>query len=163
FRRGEIINRTAAAIVQGDLAPRVPSTRSADEFDQLTRTINEMLDQIQLLIESIPGASDAIAHDPPTPLAQIRARVQAPLRRRPPPDATFDEIAKTMGDIDRLIAVFNALLRLADIRSGVRRSGFRDVDLGGVLADVVEFYAPMAEEKSMTLDLPAEGQPSAPV
>lgn len=154
FRRVEIINRTAAAIVQGDLARRVPSTRSADEFDQLTGTINEMLDQIQLLIEGIRGASDAIAHDLRTPLAEMRARLEALLRNRPPPDATFEDIAKTMGDIDRLIAVFNALLRLADIRSGVRRSGFRDVELDRILADVVEFYAPMAEEKSMTLDLP---------
>src|SRR5215475_11207986 len=163
FRRVEIINRTAAAIVQGDLARRVPSTRSADEFDQLTGTINEMLDQLQLLIEGIRGASDAIAHDLRTPLTEMRARLEALLRNRPPADATFEEIAKTMGDIDRLIAVFNALLRLADIRSGVRRSGFRDVDLGGILADVVEFYAPMAEEKSMTLDLPVQGALAAPV
>ena len=161
FRRVETINRTAAAIVQGDLARRVPTTRSADEFDQLSGTINEMLDQIQLLIEGIRGASDAIAHDLRTPLAEMRARLEALLRNRPPPDATFEEIAKTMGDIDRLIAVFNALLRLADIRSGVRRSGFRDVEIDRILADVVEFYAPMAEEKSMTVELVAPG--AAPV
>jgi len=155
FRRVETINRTAAAIVQGDLARRVPTTRSADEFDQLSGTINEMLDQIQLLIEGIRGASDAIAHDLRTPLAEMRARLEALLRNRPPPDATFEEIAKTMGDIDRLIAVFNALLRLADIRSGVRRSGFRDVEIDRILADVVEFYGPMAEEKSMALELEA--------
>ena len=161
FRRVETINRTAAAIVQGDLARRVPTTRSADEFDQLSGTINEMLDQIQLLIEGIRGASDAIAHDLRTPLAEMRARLEALLHSRPPPDATFEEIAKTMGDIDRLIAVFNALLRLADIRSGVRRSGFRDVEIDRILADVVEFYGPMAEEKSMTLDLVAPG--AAPI
>ncbi len=59
FKRVETINRTAAAIVQGDLARRVPTTHSADEFDQLSGTINEMLDQIQLLIEGTRGASDA--------------------------------------------------------------------------------------------------------
>src|SRR5262249_32336115 len=128
---------------------RVPSTRSADEFDQLTATINEMLDQIQLLIEGIQSASDAVAHDLRTPLAEIRARLEALQRARPPAAATFEEIGKTIGDIDRLIA----LLRLAAIRSGVRRSGFHDVALDRILADVVEFYGPMAEEKSMTIDL----------
>ncbi|HEY8014520.1 MAG TPA: ATP-binding protein, partial [Dongiaceae bacterium] len=39
------------------------------------------------------------------------------------------------------------------IRSGVRRSGFRDVELDRILAEVAEFYEPMAEEKSMTLEL----------
>jgi signal transduction histidine kinase len=163
FKRVETINRTAAAIVQGDLARRVPTSRSADEFDQLSGTINEMLDQLQLLIEGIRGASDAIAHDLRTPLAEMRARLEALLRKRPPPDATFEEIAKTMGDIDRLIAVFNALLRLADIRSGVRRSGFRDVEIDRILADVMEFYAPMAEEKSMTLELAAAAPASSPL
>src|SRR5262249_54721503 len=129
FRRGETINRTAAAIVQGDLARRGPSTRSADGFDQLTGTIKQMVDPIQLLIQGIRGSSEAVPHDLRTPLAELRARLEALLQRRPPPEATFEEIGKTIGDIDRLIAVFNALLRLADIRSGVRRSGFRDVAL----------------------------------
>ena len=155
FKRVETINRTAAAIVQGDLARRVPTTHSADEFDQLSGTINEMLDQIQLLIEGTRGASDAVAHDLRTPLAEMRGRLEALLRNRPPADATFEEVGKTIGDIDRLIAVFNALLRLADIRSGVRRSGFRDVELDRILAEVAEFYEPMAEEKSMALELGA--------
>jgi signal transduction histidine kinase len=155
FKRVETINRTAAAIVQGDLARRVPTTHSADEFDQLSGTINEMLDQIQLLIEGTRGASDAVAHDLRTPLAEMRGRLEALLRNRPPAEATFEEVGKTIGDIDRLIAVFNALLRLADIRSGVRRSGFRDVELDRILAEVAEFYEPMAEEKSLVLDLGA--------
>lgn len=155
IRRVETINRTTAAIVQGDLGRRLPVARSADEFDQLTGTINEMLEQIQLLVEGVQGASDAIAHDLRTPLAEMRGRLEALQRARPPAGATFEEIAKTIADIDRLIAVFNALLRLADIRSGVRRSGFRDVELDRVVADAAEFYGPMAEEKEMALDLGA--------
>ena len=49
-------------------------------------------------------------------------------------------------------------LGLAGMRSassGVRRSGFRDVELDRILAEVAEFYEPMAEEKSMGLDLGA--------
>jgi hypothetical protein len=96
-----------------------------------------------------------VAHDLRTPLAEMRGRLEALLRNRPPADAAFEEVGKTIGDIDRLIAVFNALLRLADIRSGVRRSGFRDVELDRILAEVTEFYEPMAEEKSMLLELGA--------
>ena len=155
LRRVETINRTAGAIVQGDLGRRVPTGRSADEFDQLSGTINGMLDQIQLLIEGVRGASDAVAHDMRTPLAELRARLEALLRARPPADAAFEEIAKAIADMDRLIGVFNALLRLADIRSGVRRSGFRDVALDRILADVAEFYEPMAEEKGMTVAVTA--------
>ena len=89
FRRVETINRTAAAIVQGDLAHRVPSSRSSDEFDQLTGTINQMLDQIELLVEAVRGASDAVAHDLRTPLAELRTRLEALLRSRPSAETTF--------------------------------------------------------------------------
>ncbi len=157
FRRVESINRTAAAIVQGDLTRRVPTSRSADEFDQLSGTINEMLDQIQRLIEEVRSASDAVAHDLRTPLAEIRGRLEALQRRQGLGEAAFEEIGKTIADIDRLISVFNALLRLADIRSGVRRAEFREVDLDRILADAAELYEPLAEAKAMTLSVESPG------
>src|SRR5262249_17367933 len=109
-----------------------------------------------LLVDAVRGASDAVAHDLRTPLAELRTRLEALLRERPSAETTFEEIGKTIADIDRLIAVFNALLRLADIRSGVRRGGFREVEIDRVLAEVAEFYAPMAEEKGplLTVDAP---------
>ncbi len=155
FRRVETINRTTAAIVQGDLARRVPTSRSADEFDQLCGTINGMLDQIQLLIEGVRSASDSVAHDLRTPLAELRARLESLLRTKPSAEAALEEIGRTIVDIDRLIAVFNALLRLADIRSGVRRSGFREVEVDRIIADAAEFYGPLAEDRSIHLTVSA--------
>ena len=45
--------------------------------------------------------------------------------------------------------MFNALLRLAEIDSGARRSGFVRVDAAAVAAEVVEFYEPAAEQKGV--------------
>jgi signal transduction histidine kinase len=139
----------------GLLSPHmtVPSTR--DEFDQLARTINGMLDQIQLLIEGARNTSDAIAHDLRTPLTELRNRLESIVLERPQMNVTIEEVQKAVGDTDRLIAVFNALLRLADIKSGVRRAGFRKVDLADVVADIAELYAPLAEENAITLALDA--------
>ena len=52
-----------------------------------------------------------------------------------------------VGDIDRAIGVFNALLRLAEIDSGARLSGFREVRLDTVADEVAELYGPVAEAK----------------
>lgn len=165
LRRVEMINTAAAAIVRGDLSQRVPTRDTADEFDQLARTINSMLQQIQQLIEGVRNTSNAVAHDLRTPLAELRARLEELLRIRPPAETSFDEIQKAVSDIDRVIAVFNALLRLAEIDSGVRRSGFRRVALGEIAVEVAELYGPLAEEKgaAFLLDAPAglmvEGDP----
>ncbi|MDB5368075.1 MAG: hypothetical protein JWM77_4002 [Rhodospirillales bacterium] len=156
--RLEAMRRTTAAIVQGDLTQRVPERASSDEFDQLARTINHMLDQIQHLIEGVRNVSNAVAHDLRTPLAEVRARLEDLLRSQPPPAEVFAEIESAVEDLDRLIAMSNALLRLAEIDSGVRRSGFRRVDLADLVADVVDLYRPAAEAKGiqLTSEAPAE-------
>lgn len=154
--RLETINRTASAIVQGDLTRRVPTRGSSDEFDQLAQTINAMLEQIERLIEGVRNASNVVAHDLRTPLAELRARLETLLRTQPPKQVTYDEIQKAISDIDRIVNVFNALLRLAEIDSGVRRAGFREVDLAVVATELTELYEPLAEDKGiiMNADVP---------
>lgn len=143
------INRTATAIVQGDLARRIPQRHSDDEFDQLTVTLNRMLDQIQHLVEGVRNVSNAIAHDLRTPLAGVRARLESILRQSAGPEGNLDGIAAAIGDIDRLIGVFNALLRLAEIDSGLRRAGFAPVDPAALATDAAELYAPAAEARGL--------------
>ena len=64
-------------------AKRIPEAASGDEFDQLTRTINQMLEQIQALLEGVRNVSNAVAHDLRTPLAEARTRLEDVLRRYP--------------------------------------------------------------------------------
>ncbi|MGH6988535.1 MAG: ATP-binding protein [Stellaceae bacterium] len=165
LRRVEAINRTTAAIVVGDLSGRLPTRDSPDEFDQLSQTINGLLSQIQILIESVRNTSNAVAHDLRTPLAELRGRLEELLRERPPPDRTQEEVQAAVGDLDRLIGVFNALLRLSDIDGGTRLAGFRDVRLDTIAGEVVELYGPVAEAKGVALDflpppdMPVHGDP----
>jgi len=155
--RVETINRTATAIVQGDLSRRVPTRGSSDEFDQLARTVNAMLEQIQQLIEGVRNASNVVAHDLRTPLAELRTRLETLLRTRPGAEQAYEEIQASVGDIDRIVGVFNALLRLSEIDSGVRRAEFRDVDLNEVITELAELYEPLAEEKEIEFTAAPEG------
>lgn len=157
LRRVEMINEAAAAIVRGELDRRVPGRGTPDAFDQLARTINAMLQQIQQLIEGVRNTSHAVAHDLRTPLAELRARLEELALLRPPLEVTLEEVQKAVADIDRVIAVFNALLRLAEIDSGVRRSGFRRVELATLATEVAELYAPLTDEKqaSFVVEAPA--------
>ena len=153
--RVESINRTASAIVLGDFSRRVPTRGSSDEFDQLAQTINAMLEQIERLIEGVRHASNVVAHDLRTPLAELRARLEALIRTRPPVEAAYEEIQNAVADIDRIVDIFNALLRLAEIDSGVRRAGFREVDLTELIAELADLYEPLAEDKGIALAIEA--------
>jgi len=154
--RIEEINRTASEIVKGDLARRLPTRRGpGDEFDELAIIINGMLDQIQQLVEGLQTTSHAIAHDLRTPLAELRGRLESLLLRRPQSETAFEEVQEAVADVDRVIEIFNALLRLAEIDSGLRRSGFSRVDLPTLVEDAAELYRPIVEEKGASLVLEA--------
>jgi len=151
------IRQTVLAIVQGDLSHRLPTRRSGDELDTLSHTINGMLDQIEQLIHGIRDVSNSIAHDLRTPLAELRSRLEELSLTRPNAEETFAEIDGAVADVDRVIRIFNALLRLAEIDTGMRRSGFVQVNANELAAEAVEFYSPAAELKDVTLSFNSAG------
>ena len=152
------IGKTAAAIVDGDLSRRLPLLGGRDELDLLTQTINRMLDQIEHLVHGVRNVSNAIAHDLRTPLAELRSRLEELSVTRPSPEETFTEIDGAVADIDRVMGIFNALLRLAEIDSGARRSGFVQVNLTQIASDAAEFYQPVAEVKGVKLSFTSSGE-----
>ncbi|MGA8706566.1 MAG: ATP-binding protein [Steroidobacteraceae bacterium] len=151
------IRQTVSAIIQGDLSRRLDTNRSGDELNTLSQTINGMLEQIEQLIHGVRNVSNAIAHDLRTPLAELRSRLEELSLTKPSADVTFAELESAVADVDRVIRLFNALLRLAEIDSGTRRSGFVPFDLAEVAANAVEFYQPAAELKGCTLTMASNG------
>jgi signal transduction histidine kinase len=151
------IRQTVSAIVHGDLQHRLPTHLNDDELNTLSRTINGLLEQIELLVHGVRNVSNSIAHDLRTPLAELRSRLEELALIRPPPEQTYAEIDGAVADVDRVIRIFDALLRLAEIDAGMRRSGFVTLDVADLAANAVEFYAPAAELKNIDLALRSEG------
>jgi signal transduction histidine kinase len=151
------IQATVSAIMQGDLSHRLATGHSGDELDTLARTINRMLEQIEHLINGVRNVSNSIAHDLRTPLAELRSRLEELAITKPSPAETFAQLDASVADVDRVIAIFDALLRLAQIDTGMRRKGFVPLDAAAVAAEAVEFYQPAAELKGVALQFRANG------
>ena len=151
------IRQTVSAIIHGDLQHRLPTHINDDELNTLSRTINGMLDQIEQLVHGVHNVSNSIAHDLRTPLAELRSRLEELALIRPAAEETFAEIDGAVADVDRVIRIFDALLRLAEIDSGMRRSGFATLDASDLAANAVEFYEPAAELKDIELRLTIAG------
>jgi len=151
------IRQTVSAIMQGELSHRLRTHSGGDELDTLSQTINRMLEQIEQLVHGIRNVSNSIAHDLRTPLAELRSRLEELLVTRPATQEIFTEVEAAVADVDRVIGIFNALLRLAEIDTGMRRSGFVQFDLAQVAAEAVDFYVPAAELKGITLSFHGAG------
>ncbi|MEA2789017.1 MAG: hypothetical protein QOG73_1423 [Acetobacteraceae bacterium] len=147
------ISATAGAIAGGDFAQRVRLTGRGDEFDQIADVINDMLDRIGRLMDGVRQVSNAIAHDLRTPITRARTRLEdAALHAETPCDLRA-AIERATLDLDGIVGIFQALLRIAEIETGSRRSSFARFDLVPLLAEVAELYGAVAEERGIVLQL----------
>lgn len=162
-RRIEAVNQTSREIMSGDLSRRIPMDHSGDDFDELAVNLNAMLDRIASLMEEVRRISDNIAHDLKTPLSRLKNSLEL-LGTGHAEDSQNRRvlIEQSIAEADGLLSTFNALLRIARIDSGERRAAFAVVDLQRLLHDVVEFYAPLAEDRQQNLTLSANTAAQVP-
>jgi signal transduction histidine kinase len=147
------VSATATAIAGGDLTRRVRLSGRGDEFDRLAETINDMLDRIARLMDGVRLVSNAIAHDLRTPIARARARLEDAAAHAQSAEDLRAGIERAQADLDGVVAVFQALLRIAEIEAGARRSAFTTIDLAPLLTDLAELYGAVAEERGLQLEL----------
>jgi signal transduction histidine kinase len=147
------VSATAAAIAAGDFSQRVRLSGRGDEFDQLAETINDMLDRLGRLMEGVREVSNAIAHDLRTPITRARARLEDAAVHAESVVELRAAIERATADLDGIVAVFQALLRIAEIEAGSRRSAFVRFDLAPLLANVAELYGAVAEERGIALSV----------
>jgi len=155
-QRVEAMSRTARRIVGGDMTSRMGLSGSEDEFDQLARSFNEMMDEIERLVEGVRTVSDNIAHDLRTPLNRLRSRIDLALLGERDSATLRRTLEETLAEADNLLATFNALLTISHAESGARLHGFEPLDPARLAADVVELYEPLAEEKGIRLTAAAQ-------
>jgi signal transduction histidine kinase len=151
MHRIETISMTSRSIIGEDLRQRLPVTQAGDELDHLAGSINAMLDRIAALMNDLRQVTTDIAHDLRTPLTRLRQRLE--LAIRPGEDAALASLTleNAVVEIDSILTIFGALLRIAQIESGNRRLGFKVVPLSELLSTIAELYRPMADENGQVL------------
>ena len=153
------ITATSDAIMAGDFSGRIKLSGADDELDHLSGNLNAMLDRVEQLMAGLREVSDNIAHDLKTPLSRLRSRAEAALRAADagdgaaaPHEALLREaLGQVIEDADELIKTFNALLLIARLEAGTLADTAETFDLGALVRDVAELYAPVAEEAGLAL------------
>ena len=149
-RRVAAMEAALAAVEAGDIGRRLAARAGGDEFDRLAGRINATLDRLQDLMATVRQVTDDVAHDLRTPLSRLRQRLEAAASGRDG-DAR-DAVAGAIGECDRILGVFEALLRIAQVEGGGPRASFGRFDLSGVAEAVAEVYGPAAEERGQALE-----------
>lgn len=154
-RRLRHIVITSRDVMRGNLSRRVPDFGKDDDLDEVARSLNAMLDEIQALLSGIEHVADNIAHDLRTPLARLRNRL-ASLRETVAADGRVATATdECIGEVDQLLATFAALLRIAKLEAAGSSRHLTTVALDEVLAAAIDLYAPLAEENGIALSVEA--------
>lgn len=159
-RRLAGFNASAHRILHGHIDERMPISGSGDEFDQLGANLNEALDRISELMTATRQVTDNIAHDLRGPLSRVRGRLELLQISEPTPEALETALAESVGDLDTLLETLESLLSIARIDHGAPPTRER-IDVARMLDDLVDYFSPLVEDKSLDLVLATDGAPAA--
>ena len=157
-QRFDRIHGAIVSIMNGDLHSRLPIANERDDVDRVAHAVNLMLDEIERLLDQVKTVGDNIAHDLRPPLMVARAKLDRALDEDAGIFATRATMRAALDQIDKASATIAAILRVSAVEKGVRQKRFKDFDLGAVCVEVVEFYQPLAESKSVEMTIEA-GEP----
>lgn len=147
-RRADQLSKTAEAVMTGDLSRRAPVVGSGDEFDRLAEQLNAMLARIEQLMQSSRHVGDSIAHDLRSPLTRLRNRLETTLAGPMSQGIAEETLEQTLGEVDGVLATFNAILRLSRLETG-QGARMAATDLTALLGEIVELYEPACEEAGL--------------
>jgi signal transduction histidine kinase len=112
---------------------------------------------MQVLMEGMRQVSNDIAHDLRTPLTRLRQHLETGLLEAPASSPLRRTVEQAMIEVDRLLATFRAMLRIASVEARQRRAGFEAVELSQLFGDIAEIYRPVAEDRKRRLQSSVAG------
>ncbi|MFJ4684296.1 sensor histidine kinase [Streptomyces sp. NPDC088789] len=144
------ISRTAAEIQATDLSQRIRLSGPRDELRELADTVDSMLDRLDEAFRSQRQLIDDASHELRSPLAIIRANLDAVLTAE---DSDEEERRTAAHSVDRATTRMTRLVEdlLATARRNAPALADADVDLAAVAHEAAEEFAPLAAERRLTV------------
>lgn len=147
------ITQVMRSVAGGNLAKRLPVNSSGDDIDEFSDRVNDALDLLQQNIDGLKQMSSDMAHELKTPLNRLSIHLEGAASKLYENNVEIDEINKAMDEADYINSTFQAILRIAQIEAGARKSAFKPVNLIEVVATVAEIYESVAEEADRSLEV----------
>ncbi|HET9490758.1 MAG TPA: HAMP domain-containing sensor histidine kinase [Methylomirabilota bacterium] len=147
------------AVAEGKMGTRVPARWNGDELDELVLLFNEMLERITALMDGMRGALDNVAHELRTPIMRIRGASELALQAGNEPEVLRQAVGECLEELDQLLSMLNALMDISEAEAGAVKLRLESVDLSALIAEVVDLYHLVAQDKALALSTSGTGAP----
>lgn len=150
IRRIEYVLDQAA---QGDLKQRIGPSHKNDDLAHVSTHIDTMLSRLETSMAAMTDISANIAHELKTPISRLRHDLNTALDNHEQGKDVEAALNDAYDESSYITETFDALLRIAQIEGGARRSNFTQLDLRAVIDTVMDIYEEVAEDSGMKLVL----------
>lgn len=147
------INHACQQVIQGRLDHRIAAEEGGDQFNRLAIHYNQMLDWINILLETAQESGNALAHDVRTPLSRHRLELEALAHHPDMQKELQQKIMESIHRLDMLVEMFDNILIIAGAEARTESQRFEKVNIVLLLKDILELYTPFFEEKYIPLQI----------
>ncbi|WP_438282492.1 heavy metal sensor histidine kinase [Pseudomonas alabamensis] len=145
------IGRIAAGVSAHSLTTRLPVAHMPEELARLAEAVNAMLERLENAFERLSGFSADIAHELRTPLSNLLTHTQVTLSRPRSLETYREALHGNLEELQWMAQLVNDLLYLAKSDHGLLLPQRQPLALHEELDALLEFYAPLAEERGVEL------------
>ena len=149
----QIVDAARTILRTGQLDTRVQLRDSDDEFDELARLFNTLLDKNQGLIHAMREALDNVAHDLRTPLTRLRGTAEIALQPEADAHSIRDALADCVEESERVLSMLNTLMDITEAESGMMKLQRERVNVSQLAREVADLYQYVAEDKRIQVSL----------
>jgi len=145
------ITQTARIITSQNLSQRIIPPKVKDEISRLIETFNEMITRLDQSFRQIKQFSSDASHELKTPLTILKGEVEVTLRKERTSQEYQQTLKSNLEEINRMSQIVEDLLLLSKADTGEIRLNKEDINLTGILNEVVAQMGMIAKSKRLHL------------
>lgn len=145
------IARVADRISSQNLRERLPVPPAHDEVQELTLTINSMIDRLETSFSETKQFTADVSHELRNPLFALRGTLEVALSERADIGECRESMAECLERVNVLIKIVNDLFLISRFETNKVNLELSSFNMGDIVRDMHEFFLPMAQEKKLQL------------
>ncbi|MEI6126228.1 MAG: ATP-binding protein [Pseudomonadota bacterium] len=143
------IATVASKITSQNLKERLPVSPVRDEVQELSVTINSMIDRLEKSFNEVKQFTSDVSHELRNPLFALKGNMEVTLSLQRDSLEYRDTLAECLDRINSLIKIVNDLFLISRFETKKINLDLNYLNMGEVVRDIFDFFQPMAQEKKI--------------